>query len=1141
MSSSGFLLSVLAGFAKALDPLRTAAASPEAFAAFLKDFGWTLAPADIGHVTGALGGLSALPADPSSVDAAQLAGQLAAAARLIRNIASSGAPAAFASTFPRELLDRLVYSALAAQAPPLFGLLHLVGVLSEQRVPASSTTGRAEYVERRVAWNQLSALADDPVTAMKQAYGWGGAFDADGLLRSLGIVVRGFGGVAGIYGAAPDLVGEYFDRDATAAAGLKNLVISAGSLGSAMSADSVKLAFLALPIPPAANRSAAPDGLALMPVVTGQAAATLPISQNFSLALAGDFLSRPVRAELHPAGAVLRASPGDTHIDASARLDAKAPSAGPWIPFGNSTSSRLELSAAHIAVGLSGQLDGDLELTTEIGLDTAALVVDFSESDSLLQDTVSKQPTRSPLSLTIKWSSKTGFSLGGQPRLQVDLPVQQSLGGVATLQEIGFALGAGAGNRIEFDAMLTGTTSIGPVTLSVKQVGLAIFITTSADTDPPGALGNLDLGFGFKSPSGVGVAIDVAGLTGGGFLDHDDTKHEYAGLLQLDFHTFKLTAFGLVATVLPTGPGYSLIAMVDAEFPPIELGLGFALTGAGGLFGVHRTASVDALRAALTAHTLSNLLFPKNPIANAPQLLTELDTLFPAAGGRFIFGPIVRIEWGTPALLTLDLAVILELPEPVRLVLIAELAVLLPTPEEKLVEIHVSALGTIDFGTSEGALDAVLHDSRVMTFPLHGAMALRVNWSGQKTFLLAVGGVHPKFQPPPGFPKLERVGISMQTGPISKLDFDGYLAVSSNSLQIGAHIDIFVGVDGFGISGYLTFDTLIQRHPFHFDGDISGGVALSAGGQELMSLQLIGSLTGPAPWHAAGSVSFDVLWWTVTKSFSVTFGASEDATSLAKVDVGQLLRTALADPQNFAAQFAPGSFALVTLATPATSVAVVLAHPGAVLSVHQTVVPLGLTISRYGGSEPLGETRFDITGVAVNGVAPPPDKVTPVLDDFAPAQFLNLSDDDELASPSFEQLAAGVEFRGTTTFGSAISRTVAYETFYADTPDGPLREDTGAPAPFHLGVLTGILINGAAGRSSLARTGSARFGGPRKSLLPATLDFVIATTDQLTPSGVGAATGLSYSQARAALQAERALHPDHAAGLLVAARYEMPV
>ncbi len=33
---------------------------------------------------------------------------------------------------------------------------------------------------------------------------------------------------------------------------------------------------------------------------------------------------------------------------------------------------------------------------------------------------------------------------------------------------------------------------------------------------------------------------------------------------------------------------------------------------------------------------------------------------------------------------------------------------------------------------------------------------------------------------------------------------------------------------------------------------------------------------------------------------------------------------------------------------------------------------------------------------------------TDLMDEFAPAQFLNLSDDDELASPSFEAFAAGV-------------------------------------------------------------------------------------------------------------------------------------
>src|SRR5207302_9752919 len=115
-------------------------------------------------------------------------------------------------------------------------------------------------------------------------------------------------------------------------------------------------------------------------------------------------------------------------------------------------SSHLELSAAHVAFGMTGSVDSDMELTAEIGLDTAALVIDFSEGDSLMQNTVSNSPTRSPIAITIKWSSKTGFSLGGQPKLAVNIPVQQSLAGVATLQEIGFALGAASNNRLECDA-----------------------------------------------------------------------------------------------------------------------------------------------------------------------------------------------------------------------------------------------------------------------------------------------------------------------------------------------------------------------------------------------------------------------------------------------------------------------------------------------------------------------------------------------------------------------------------------------------------------------------------------------------------------------------------------------------------------
>src|SRR6202008_2640523 len=114
-------------------------------------------------------------------------------------------------------------------------------------------------------------------------------------------------------------------------------------------------------------------------------------------------------------------------------------------------------------------------------------------------------------------------------------------------------------------------------------------------------------------------------------------------------------------------------------FPPVQLGWGFTLDGVGGLVAVHPTASVDALRAALKADQLSAFLFPKNPITDAPRILAQLETMFPTAPGRFLFGPMALIGWGTPTVLTAAIALILELPEPIRIILIARLTAPLPS------------------------------------------------------------------------------------------------------------------------------------------------------------------------------------------------------------------------------------------------------------------------------------------------------------------------------------------------------------------------------------------------------------------------------------------------------------------------------
>jgi hypothetical protein len=1049
----------------------------------------------------------------------------------IRALGNAGGPAAAIENFGRDLAGFLLSAYLSRWHPlarEIAALLTVVEPAETQDVqPAALDVNdnviRLPFRVDRFHFDRLSHLLSDPAGTLRGAYGNDLLTVADAnaiadklfprvlaLLRILGVTCR--------YGFTPG--DEPLFGDAAPFVDHALIVYAADqALGADVEAG-VVLAF--------SSADRGDLGLVMTPF------GSLQINtQAGAWTLTLDFTADVRGVSYGRHGVTILAGASTVEIDGSFSATLPRPSDGSAFIVGSSDGSRLEVAGAQLKAGISlSEAKQSFALSAEVS--KAAIVIAPGDGDGFLKSVLPANGARAEFDLGLAWTNTSGLVVKGAGGLDVDVPTGLSLGGVVTVDSIHVGIRADD-SSVTLECSVNVGLTLGPVQVVVNRAGvLALF----AFPDQGGNLGLLDAALSFKPPSGLGLAIDAGGVTGGGFLNHDDAKHEYGGVLQLDFYAYKLTAFGLLATVLPTGPGYSLIAMVDGEFPPIQLVFGFALTGAGGLFGVHRTANVEALRAALTAHTISNLLFPKAPISNAPQLLTELDTLFPGADGRFIFGPVVRIVWGTPALLTLDLALILELPDPIKLILIAELTVLLPTPEEKVVEIHLSALGTLDFAAGEAGLDATLHDSRLVSFTLHGSMAMRVGWSGKKTFLLAIGGVHPKFQPPPSFPKLDRVGISMPSGNIAKLNLDGYLAITSNTYQIGAHVDIFVGVDGFGVSGYLNFDTLIHRHPFHFDGDISGAVTLSAGGEDLMSLKLSASLSGPGPWNAAGSVTFDVLWWTVTKSFHQTFGDPVSDLVLEAVDVGQLLRTALTDTQSFSALFAPGVSSLVTLTMPKVAATVVLAHPGASLSVHQTVVPLGLTISQFGGAVPQGETRFDITGVTVGSNAQP--STTPALDDFAVAQFLSLSDDEKLARPSFESFASGVMLETATTFGVPAARQVAYDTWFADTLDGPLREDTGIPAPLPGDVLAGFLLDGAAARSELAQSGSARYAGPKHLVAPAELDFVVATSDQLTVSGVGAASGLSYSQAQVALSAELALHPERRGALLVTARYEVP-
>jgi hypothetical protein len=1038
--------------------------------------------------------------------------------------------------FPR-LADLLFIQFVGSASPAVVPFGVLMGVFELTLMPADPSIFQPEYMRQVVRWDRFGPLFSDPTGIMRDVYGWGTPqFQGPEFVTNFGKLLEHFCDHVR-FQLLPRAVEERIvghpvpEADADPAPQLMSSIVQEFGLN----APDIGVALF--PLRPTTS-GGTDAGLGISPFAFGAIDTTFELSDTLSLELATTAdLEGGVALVLRPDAkpqllTAFLSEPNDGPSTSPASFTLTLKSAAPvgkrQVFF---SALGFTADAASVSVGVRVDVSKDLNPSLFAVVDDGRIVFVPDQSDGFLASVLPKDGITATVNLTISYSHSSGLAIEGGVGLSTQLVLNSQLGPIL-LNTVDASLTASPAN-LTGTAAFTASVLLGPVTATISSIGTSIVLAFER-----GNLGPVDLSFNFKPPSGVGLSVDAGGVSGGGFLSHDDTTHEYAGVLQLQFSDLALQAFGLITTQVAGADGYSLLALIDADFPPIQLGWGFTLNGVGGLLAIHRTASVDALHAALKADKLGNILFPKNAITNAAQILTELDALFPTAPGRFLFGPMALIGWGTPTLLTVALAIIIELPEPIRIILLARLAVRLPSESDSLLRINMDALGVLDLGQDSLSLDATLFDSRLLKFALSGDMALRANWSGEtREFLLSVGGFHPRFTPPAGFPTLKRMSIDMTAGSIAKIHLESYLAITSNTLQIGANLHVVVKVSSFSIDGHLGFDALFQRNPFHFDGDISGAVAVSIDGYDLLSVSLDATLTGPAPWNIAGDFKVHIVFFDVRKSFSQTWGDDAPADQIAPVDVGALLATTFADPRSWGAQLSAGTPALVS-ARDVKDAGTIVAHPLALLEVHERTVPLGMDIVRIGGAPLRGANNFTITDFHIGGKQVP--RIS-VQDDFAPAEFLDMSDDDKLAQPSFERHDAGVRLSsGLVISGSPVTKQITYETFFIDETGGEPRSDPGTPPQaWLLTDLQAVLSIGSASRAGIMSAGNRRYTAPGNPIRVAEQAFVLVDAETLAPVGIGSPAGGIYSDVRALLNQELNRDPAQQGHLQIVATHEM--
>jgi hypothetical protein len=503
----------------------------------------------------------------------------------------------------------------------------------------------------------------------------------------------------------------------------------------------------------------------------------------------------------------------------------------------------------------------------------------------------------------------------------------------------------------------------------------------------------------------VELALPVVSGTGK-LIDRGDS--EYAGVLSVKLPPLSANAMGVLRFAGP-GRDLSFLVVIGATFPPpgVQLGFGFSVSGIGGIVGVNRRINRDALLRAVVEGWAADLLFPADPIAAADTIIPALGTLFPAARGSVVAGPMFQLSWGG-RLVNASVAVLSEVSDQVRLSIVGKLVVAIPDPEAPLISLRATFLGEVDPGEPRVSFLASLTGSTMVGLPLSGDLLLLTRGGADPTFVLSAGGFHPAFPVPRGVPRLRRIGMDLSPGPLLQLRCEAYLAITSNTVQFGARLELEASVAGCGLRGHLSLDVLVQWQPhLFFVADISAGIAIRVAGQNLVGVTLDLSLSGPTPWRVRGRGSVDLFLFSVSFDFDEQWGSPPPA-ALAPPDVAAQLRAALEDSDAWVVQRGGPGAGGVQL-TPAADRALgqgALVDPYASLTARQRRVPLAVTIERFERVPLAPGQQWDIAEARL-GALPAPVQHE-IREQFAPGQFLALSDDEQLSRPAFERFRAGV-------------------------------------------------------------------------------------------------------------------------------------
>ncbi len=623
-----------------------------------------------------------------------------------------------------------------------------------------------------------------------------------------------------------------------------------------------------------------------------------------------------------------------------------------------------------------------------------------------------KEDITTKFNFSLIYDSLDGFKFDGSASLKLDFNTNVKIADVFTLNKIGLEMGPAATEDSSVSAMITTSFTIDTevIKFSVQNLKVGAHVNYLKDD---GSLGDFELSPVFGFPTGMSVYIDASAVKGTGVISYNKEKEEFLGVLDLKIlDKVEVKALALLTMKMPDGgKGFSFVGLISVYFiPGIPLGMGFSLTGLGGAIGLNRGIDRDTMQNGVRKGEITTVFFVEDIEDHMDTMLTQIGSYFPIKRNQFFFGILARISY--TEIMNIEFGLLLQAPSPTQILIVGGLFINLPTKEKALVKINVYFDGGIDF--DEGMwFNASLVNSELVKIQLFGDIAFRLNWGKNKGFLLSAGGFHPAFKPDAAFNlgTMARLGMKIDYD-IVKMTFESYFAITSNTVQLGAQVDIKIGWDNVGLYGYFGFDCLFQFKPFRFIFDVRMGVEARWGSWTLLSVNLTFSLSGPAKWNAKGHAKFKILFFPFEVGFNISWGSEHKDSQINYISTYELISNEYFKTANWTIIASKYQSEQVKLAEPNPNEKAIIMQPFDGIQFEQPMIPFldgeKQILQRYGeGIRPVDYSAIRISKVQIGSKIF--EKLTETNYDFAPSLLFDLDDNAKLARPSYEKMPNGVK------------------------------------------------------------------------------------------------------------------------------------